>query len=536
MFRKSNRRRRAARFFFPSLATVLCVVFLSTVDRAAGQSIIRKLQAPNERIELNANTSQILTLETKFTRVQVNNPSLVVPTVLSPNQVQIAARSPGVTQMNFWDEAGNVYSLDVIIYGDVQELQMAIEQRFPNASVKVYRYTSSLLLTGWVDSARNVSTIQQLAEGYSNNVINNISVGGVQQVMLHVKVMEVSRAKLRRLGFDFTNVNAGDIIASSVAGLVTRPLSITGGVPASTGGENITFGLIGGGNNFQGFVEALRQNNLLKILAEPVLTTVSGRPASFNVGGEFPILIPQSLGTISVQYRPFGTQIDFVPLVLDNGNIRLEVRPRISEIDSTRSVEINDTTVPGLRVREVDTAAEMKAGQTMVIAGLIQTRVEAQNKGYPVLGELPWIGAAFRRVEEQVDEIETIIMVRPEFVAAMDPHEVPRGGPGTDTVSPSDTQLFMRGHIEVPNCCTDNSCPTCQKAGAATSGAVLPQNQALPVDTRGPAGRKSQRPGEHQFRTVGGDGGLQNGSILHDQASRVQPAGLIGPVGYDVPK
>ncbi len=540
MCSKSPRRHRAAHFFFPSLATILCVVSLAVADQAAGQSIIRKLQRASERIEMNANTSQILTLEKKFKRVVVNNPSLVTTTPLSPNEVQIAARAAGVTQINFWDEDDNIYSIDLIVYGDVQELQMAIEQRFPNASVKVYRYSHSLMLSGWVDSARNVSTIQLMAEDYSAKVINSISVGGTQQVVLHVKVMEVSRAKLRRLGFDFSNINSGDIIASSISGMIARPLILSAaGVPVSTGGENFTAGIAGGSNNFQGFIEALRQNNLLKILAEPTLTTLSGRPASFNVGGEFPILIPQSLGTVSVQYRPFGTQIDFVPLVLDNGNIRLEVRPRISEIDSTRSVEINDTTVPGLRVREVDTAAEMKAGQTMVIAGLIQTRVEAQTKGYPFFGELPWIGAAFRRVEEQVDEIETIITVRPEFAAAMDPHEVPPGGPGTDTVSPTDTELFGRGYIEVPRCCMDGSCAKCRAGGAASNGAGLPPSQAFPVEAMEPTARESHRPAERSLRTAGsgyGSGTMQNASTRSNSPSRassVQPAGLIGPVGYD---
>ncbi len=577
MCNKQLGQRRLARFLLPSLATFLCVAFLGQVHEAAGQSIIHKLQGPNERIELSANTSRILTLDLKFTRVQVNNPSLVAPTVLSENQVQIMARSPGVTQMNLWDEDGNIYTVDIIIYGDVQELQMALEQRFPNSSVRVYRYSNSLLLDGYVDSPSHVSIIQQLAEDYAPKVINNISVGGVQQILLHVKVMEVSRSKLRSMGFDFTNVNGNDVIASTVAGLVARPLSFgAGGIPATTGGELFSLGIIDGNNNFNAFLEALRQNNLMKILAEPTLTTISGRPASFNVGGEFPILIPQSLGTVSVQYRSFGTQIDFVPLVLDNGNIRLEVRPRVSEIDTTRSVEINDTTVPGLRVREVDTAVELKAGQTLAIAGLIQTRVEAQNKGIPILGELPWIGMAFRRVEETVDEIETIILVRPEFVAGMDPHEVPKGGPGTDTVSPSDTQLFIRGHVEVPRCCTDGSCSKCRLSAGRSAGAPLPPDFQIPVEATDLDLQTNQHP-NRQFFTRAGSGGVlpttqrfpqqlgtqtrdsigrskenrvTNGTLVRSNprnptnaqrpqnrataTSGLSGAGLIGPVGYDV--
>ena len=111
--------------------------------------------------------------------------------------------------------------------------------------------------------------------------------------------------------------------------------------------------------------------------------------------------MPQGLGTVSIEYKPFGTRVDFVPIVLGNGNLRLEVRPQVSEIDESRSVTINNITVPGLRTRWVDTAVEMKAGQTLALAGLVQERVESENKGMPWLADLPWVGAPFRRVEER---------------------------------------------------------------------------------------------------------------------------------------
>ena len=209
-----------------------------------------------------------------------------------------------------------------------------------------------------------------------------------------------------------------------------------------TGGETISFGIVNGDNAFFGFLEALRENNLAKVLAEPTLVTVSGRSASFNSGGEFPILVPQSLGTIAIEYKQFGTRVDFVPIVLGNGNIRLEVRPQVSELDNANGVTINGTRVPGLRTRWVDTAVEMKAGQTLALAGLIQTRIEAQNRGIPWLADLPWAGAAFRRVEEQKNEIELVVTVRPELVDALDPHEVPTCLPGR-----ADHQPQRRGAV-----------------------------------------------------------------------------------------
>ena len=210
---------------------------------------------------------------------------------------------------------------------------------------------------------------------------------------------------------------------------------------------------------------------------------MSGRPAQFNAGGEIPILVPQSLGTSSVEYKKFGTQVDFLPIVLGNGNIRLEVRPRISEIDDSRSVTILDSVIPSLKVREVDTAVEMKAGQTFALAGLIQEREEGINRGLPVLADMPVFGVPFRRVENEVNEIELLILVTPEFVDAMEPYEVPCGGPGMDTVSPSNAALYLGGHMEVPahcnpirgsHACGDASCGACGGAQAiSTDGGVI---------------------------------------------------------------
>jgi hypothetical protein len=201
---------------------------------------------------------------------------------------------------------------------------------------------------------------------------------------------------------------------------------------------------------------------------------VSGRPAQFNVGGEFPVLIPQSLGTTSIEFKPYGTQVDFLPIVLGNGNIRLEVRPRISEIDPGRSVVLDNLNIPALTVRQVDTAVELKAGQTFALAGLVQERTETLNRGLPYLSDLPVIGVPFRRTRDEVNEIELLILVTPEFVDPMDACEVPCGGPGMATTSPNNHDLYCNGHVEVPahcnpirgplacgNDCGMNGCNTC---------------------------------------------------------------------------
>jgi pilus assembly protein CpaC len=185
-------------------------------------------------------------------------------------------------------------------------------------------------------------------------------------------------------------------------------------------------------------------------LAEPKLVTVSGRPASYLVGGEMPYPQPTGFGNISINFKPFGTQIDFVPIVLGNSTVRLEVRPQVSELDPTLSITVAGTSVPGFRERFVDTGVEMKFGQTLAIAGLLQQRVESEKRGIPYLMDMPYIGAAFRRNRTRINEVELLILVKPELVEAMDCDQVPQCAPGLNSQIPDDCGLYWKGYIETP--------------------------------------------------------------------------------------
>ncbi len=439
----------------PLLSGLLVSVALGQEGRAPGvfdpsraPSLIYQVTSLQQRMEMTVNASRRLEMDQKIPEAQVNNPEIVDLTPLAPNVIQVSAKNAGVTQINLWGEDGNIYTVDVIVYRDVRELELLLESQFPNANLNVVPVGSGVMISGYVDQPEHVRLITRIAEEYYPKVIPAVTVSGVHQILLHVRVMEVSRTKLRALGFDFAHFSGQDFVVSSISGLI----SSFGGSVATTGQETFSFGVMDGSSAFFGVLEAMRQDQLMKILAEPTLVTVSGRPAFFQVGGEFPILVPQSLGTVSIEYKKFGTQVDFVPIVLGNGRIRLEVRPRVSEIDNTRGVTISNTTVPGLRTREVDTGVELNAGQTLAIAGLVQTRVESENRGLPWASEVPYIGALFRRVHHENNEIELLIMVTPELVEAMDAHEVPHCGPGTGTTMPNDCDLYMKGHLEVPNC------------------------------------------------------------------------------------
>jgi pilus assembly protein CpaC len=427
-----------------------------------GPSVVRNISRATERLEMTVNTSQILTLGTRIPRLVVNNPELVTATPISETQIQVAARKPGVTQINLWDENGNIYTVDLLIFGDVRELELVLKQMFPTSTIKVVRLTNSLVLNGQVDRPEIVQTVFRLAEDYAPKVVSNLAVGGAQQVLLKVKVMEVSRTKLRRMAMDWGIFGENGFFASSVSDII-QSVSTTA-VPATVTatGQTIDFGVVGNDATFLGFLDALQQNQVSKVLADPTLVTLSGRPASFLVGGQLPVLVPAGLGQVSIEYKDFGTQVDFVPIVLGNGRIRLEVRPRLSEIDDTRSVTVQGITVPALKVREVDTGVEMSAGQTLAIAGLIQERIESASRGLPYVMDIPVIGMPFRRVSEQVNEIENLVLVTPEFADAMDPHEVPPCGPGMETMSPTNCELYWKGQLEVPACGACGASEPCQ--------------------------------------------------------------------------
>jgi len=589
--------KKGLRRILPSLST--CVLLAATASgpawcqglsdrQPAAPSIVHKVRSTYERIQMTVNTSRRLELTQKIPDAQVNNPDLLQLTPLSPNIVQISAKAPGVTQVNLWGEDKQIYTIDVIIYGDAQELAMLLQSQFPNTALRVIPVNNGVLISGYVDQPGHIELITRIAEEYYPKVINNITVSGTQQVLLHVKVMEVSRTKLRTLGFDFANFTSGnDLIASGISGLLLGaegpdPAAGTLATVTSSGNETFVFNILEGGNAFFGLLEALREDKLAKVLAEPTVVAVSGRAAYFKVGGEIGYVESvDDQGRAQVGWKDYGTRLHFVPLVLGNGRIRLEVRPWVSELDRANGVG----TIPAIKDRIVDTAVELQAGQTLALAGLVQNRVEAENRGLPLVSEVPYVGALFRRVEEKNNEVELLILVTPELVEAMDAHEVPPCGPGMATTSPDDCDLYMKGHLEVPNCCPPFSAagPNMQPypaGGPIGEGLILdevgpemPQPPTSDRFGRSPAGARvaaapSRAPSAHAARpqapqvrpiapssvpgppparpSISGKpsashnryspSNMQGSRLFAPSDRQNTEPGFIGPVGYDVIK
>ena len=454
--------------------------------------------AARQTVQMVINTSREITAKTPFKRVRIQNPNVISALPLEGgNRLQISAMGTGVTQVDLLGADGSNHSIEVMVLGDVRELEAILRQEFPDANLRVVPVQQGCIVSGFVTSDEHVNHVMQIAELYFPTIINKVSVTGIHTIQLETQIMEVSRTKLRELGVDWAFGNGDDYINQSVSGLLTTTAA---GIVGKTGSDTLSFGVVENSSSFFSALSALRRNNLVKVLASPTLTAVDGRPASFNAGGEIPIIVPAGLGQVAIQFREFGTRLDYVAKVKGNGRIWLEVRPYVSEIDPSRAIQIDGISVPGLRSRFLETGVELGAGQTLALAGLLQVKSETINTGLPLLADLPYIGAIFRSTREEQNEIELLITVTPNFAGPLDPHEVPQNAPGTSTQSPTDKELFWRGYVESP---VDASCPP---GGSAAPDMI---NYA-PYDMQAPAG---MIPAQPTFGPSGayGSGGYGNG-------------------------
>ena len=437
----------------------------------AGNEAVVPITAYRTQVELTEKFSKIFETKSFIKRVGSFDPVVLDVTALSPTRISVRGLLQGVTSLVITDDAGTSYTVEVLVKGDARQLQSIIDRKFPNSSIEAFKVSEAIALRGWVTHPEHITQIVEIAEQFYPKVLNQMRVGGVQQVLLKVKVMEAQRSLIRQLGINFTYVSQGGYLTSNpgaigsatvgTQGAASLPL---GGVPAVTTAansllNNASFGVVKNQSTFQSFISSLREESLVKILAEPEIVATNGRPATLLSGGEFPIVVPQSLGTVSIQYREFGVRMEAVAIVLGNGNLRLELQPEVSDRDDAHGVTINGTTVPALTVRRVNTQVEMKFGQTLMLAGLISNTQRTSMRKIPFLGELPYVGAAFSQKQTTEAETEIVITVTPELVAPLDDGQVPPGGPGQFTDTPTDRELFLYGLMEVPK--YGERCPTC---------------------------------------------------------------------------
>ncbi|UCF95253.1 MAG: type II and III secretion system protein family protein, partial [Desulfobacterales bacterium] len=317
--------------------------------------------------------------------------------------------------------------------------------------LRVLATNDSITLSGRVTSAANLTTAVSLARAFApdGKVNNLLAVGGVHQVMLEVRVAEISRSTMKRLGINFTYQRGQDFAITRLSELTTQTVDKEGFINTVFAPSiNALFRFGVNSATWTGFIDALKEDGLVKVLAEPTLITLSGKEAEFLAGGEFPVPVPQSgfANTITIEWKEFGVRLWFTPNVLDDGHINIKVAPEVSDLDFTTAVQFSGFIIPGLTTRRASTVVELADGQSFAIAGLLKDNVRDSLSKYPALGDIPILGTLFRSRDFQNERSELLIIVTPHLVKPLDMAKQPL--PTDFYIEPNDMELYLEGMLE----------------------------------------------------------------------------------------
>jgi len=389
---------------------------------------------PRHRFTLTVGAGKLLSLPTPAATVFVADPSIADVQPPSASSVFVFGKKPGRTTLFALSRGGRpILAYNVVVEYDLSTLQQTISDAAPGSNVQLSRTPHGLVLTGAVPTPEAAANLQSVAQRYaapSETVLNMLEVGGSTQVNLRVRVAEVSRSVSRQLGFNW-NVAMGNIGSFAVGvatGLPTTALSsFNGGVAGGNGSTSASPTFSGTYSSSSGTaqttLDAMADEGLVTLLAEPNLTTTSGEAASFLAGGEYPIPIPQGLGSVGIEYKQYGVSVGFTPTVLSSGMISMKVNPEVSELSTAGAVTIPGSgggVVPALISRRADTTVQLASGQSFAIGGLIQNNAQNNIAKVPWLGDIPILGALFRSTRFQRDETELVIVVTAYIVHPSD--------------------------------------------------------------------------------------------------------------------
>lgn len=430
--------------------------------RGDGPPRIRLETASPQRVNLTVGKSVIIQSPGPVKRVSLVTPEIADAMVLTTTQIYLTGKAPGITNVTLWDVNEQVMAiLDLEISPDLSRLKEALHKVLPDEKdIKVNATHDYLTLSGTVSSTTNLSQVLALAGPYAAfdeerkpKIINLLEVAGVHQVMLEVRVSEISRSLLKRLGFNFAYLSSsGNNFGVSLLNQLTSLPA--GGFPAgpieASPAINAIFRFLSSDTTWTVFIDALKEAGLLKVLAEPTLITLSGKTANFLAGGEFPIPVPQSVAaggtTITIEYKPFGVGLNFTPTVLSNKKINMVVAPEISDLDFSNALTASGFVVPAITTRRVSTVIELADGQSFAIAGLLKDDVREIVSKFPLLGDIPILGALFRSSTFRKNETELIVIVTPHLVKPVDMAK--QTLPTDQYIEPDDFDFYLLGNLE----------------------------------------------------------------------------------------
>ena len=437
-----------SRSFFVLAAILLAFTLLTSTAQGRETPITPDVDfiAPGDStLDLEIHKGMLVRLDQAATAVFVANPAIADIQVKSPRLIYVFGAAVGETTLFAVDGQENVLANIVVrVTHNLAGLRRAIEALDPGSDVSVFSVDRNLVLDGIVDSPVRAENLRQLVARFAADgaVINRLRVDAPNQVNLRVRVAEVSRSVVKQFGVNWDAVLSG---GGFLFGLATgSPLLAAGNFLTRENGANNVFGSGSVGNlDLNVLVDALADEGLLNVLAEPNLTALSGESASFLAGGEFPIPVPGANDSVTIEFKKFGVHLDFTPLILDSGRISLAVAPEVSQLTATGAVNINNFVIPALTTRQARTTVELASGQSFAIAGLLQNNLNHDQSKFPGLGDLPVLGSLFRSDRFQRDETELVILITPYLVRPVSNRRL--AGPGEGLTPANDVERILMG-------------------------------------------------------------------------------------------
>ncbi|MCA9173004.1 MAG: pilus assembly protein N-terminal domain-containing protein [Planctomycetales bacterium] len=454
----------------------------TTLDSPAAKQkvgqLIQDVLLPEATLEVDPRHSKLVRTKKPVSRFSITNPEILEVVQFSPSEFELIGLTAGETTFTLWFGEDEVLRYLVTVKRDTNvedqrkqqylDLEKMVSEMFPNSVIHLVPIADKLIVRGQArdneEAARIISVLTNQTSSTLGNfgggllgvrlgnaaspypgeselptsgVINMLDVPGEKQIMLKVRVAELTRSALRQMGFDL-NVDGGDFMWEQMLG-------VAGAFRAVLDTNEVMLAM-----------SAISSNSYSKILAEPNLVTLSGRSASFIAGGEFavPIVVGvEGAAAATTNFRGFGTQVQFTPTVIDKDLIRLQVSPSVSSLNQANAVN----GIPGLDTRAVTTTVDLREGQWLAIAGLIQDSQTGSKARVPGLGDIPILDSVFSQKSVQRDETELIIMVSPELVHPLDDDEAPTILPGMEVTEPGDWQFFLWGNYEGHPTCNHRS-------------------------------------------------------------------------------
>lgn len=454
----------------PLIAALIAAIFcLQRAGIAQTTATAPATATAQEEMPLAVHLRQSRVIDTpwRVSRVSITEPRIADVQVLTPRQLLLQGKSIGSTDLVLWNENDEGYRMRVDVLADIGRIRADLRRLFPDSSLEVTQSEEVLVINGVLTRAEDVAAMHRLLDTAEIRYVDMTRVAGGQQVLIKVRVAEVSRTALRALGINALYAGDDFFLGSTIGAANSGPINpISIGIPEGTAAAgSLPFSFISDtsvspavtlfagfpNSDVQFFLQALAENQYLRILAEPTLVARSGEEAYFLAGGEFPIPVVQGTtgaGTsITIEYREFGVRLRFRPTVLGDNIINLFVAPEVSDLTEQGAVQIQGFSVPALITRRAETTLEMRSGQTFAMAGLLRQTQDARTSRVPFLGDLPILGALFRSVRYNNSETELVVLVTTSLVEPLSVAEMPPG-PGVSHVPPDDWELYALGKIE----------------------------------------------------------------------------------------